>query len=192
MLQVFLIVLVLCFAMSLFYMIGAKAHARPGYFLILAFVSVGVGYLLDVSAGIADQIRIDVPEFNEINDAYFHAARFGSVVFGALAGALLGAAVANRAQAAHAERLRSLERRLEFKGDMEKRLSEVLSKANAKANSADPGDAALGSHSQNWAVSALFALIDEQLRLERELEELRGYPTDDRWEQRKKRSSSAS
>ncbi len=134
---VFVLLFAVNVALAIYLAADAKSHARPWRMFAVGMLSIIVAYGFEQFAQTLNSIGIPADD-----PILSHLVKLTNLICGALAGALIGTAIANRAKRLHAEELKTLSAlRDSHASESEKLLKELKSALDFKGS--DPGDVAL-------------------------------------------------
>ena len=135
-------------ALAIYVGTNARSHAQPWRLFLIGTLAVLTGYGLEQLASTLNSIG-----FGAAEPSLSHLVKLTNLILGAMAGALISTAIANRAKFLHEKELASLLRlRNEHTEESDRFLAEL--KAVLDQDSHDPGDIAL-SRSRAQALSRL-------------------------------------
>ena len=124
-------------ALAIYVGTNAKSHAQPWRLFGIGVLAVLTGYGLEQFAALLNSIG-----FSAAEPSLTHLTKLTNLILGAMAGALISVAIANRAKFIYDRELKALTELREEHDSESNKLLEALQKTLNEA-STDPGDIAL-------------------------------------------------
>lgn len=151
-------------ALAIYLAANAKTHAQPWRFFAIALITIFLAYGFEVLPGLLQ------PGATAADPALPQLAKLVNLICGAFSGALLGAAISNRAKHMHDAETATLKKSLcDYEQDVSIYLNELK---GLFGETTDPGDAALQEHKRQAVLRVLGKLEDRRDEVRKKLEGL--------------------
>ncbi len=150
-------------AIAIYLAVDAKSHARPWRMFAAGFISIIVAYGFEQSAQALNLVGVSTDDIG-----LQHLVKLTNIICGAMAGALIGTAITNRANMLHTKEMSALMNlRNTHSIESERLLNELKDALDFKTN--DPGDLALNRTRVKAIERLVYKTMDAKNKLDAQI-----------------------